>query len=94
MTDQDYHKEWLKRKARRVLKQSRHALYVKQFTHKASGRIMQVLMAERSKGYSSNYERVPTYYLLVYENNELIHGQTMTQNEWNKQQAEFERICA
>jgi hypothetical protein len=94
MNDQQYHQEWLKRKARRVLKQSQYASYVKQFIHRASGRTMQVLRAERSRGYASNYERVPTYYLLVYEGNELIHGQTMTQNEWNKQQTEFERICS
>jgi len=93
MTDNHY-QEWLKRKAKRIAYQARYATQVKQFTHKVSGRVMKVLMAERSHGYQSNYKPVPTYYLLVYDKGELIHGQRMTQGEWRKQEPEFARICS
>ena len=93
MTD-TYHQEWLKRKAKRVAIQAQNARFIKQFKHNGSGRILKVFMADRSRGYQTNYKRVPTYYLLIYDNGELIHGQTMTQREWQKKEPEFNAICS
>ena len=91
MTD-NYHQEWLKRKARRVAKQAINARLVETF-HK-DNRSMRVMVAERSRGYQTDYKRVPTYFLLVYENSDLIHGQTMTECEWQKQRPEYVKICS
>jgi len=92
MATDNYHQEWLKRKARRVAKQAINASFIESF--EKDNRTMRVLVAERSKGYQSNYKRVPTYFLLIYEDNDLIHGQTMTQREWTKQRPEYVKICS
>ncbi len=93
MTDH-YHEEWLIRKANRVLTQARNASYLKSYKH-PSGRTLKIYRAERSRGYQSNYHQVPIYYLLIYNaNNELMHGQTMTQKEWSKREPEFIKLCS
>uniref|UniRef100_A0A6H1ZWJ1 Uncharacterized protein n=2 Tax=viral metagenome TaxID=1070528 RepID=A0A6H1ZWJ1_9ZZZZ len=87
------HDERLIRKAKRVAYQARYARLIKTFNH-PSGRTMQVFTADRSHGYKTDYKRVETYYLLIYENGALIHGVTMSKGEWQKQESEFAELCS
>ena len=88
----NYQREYLKRKAKRILYQARNASFVKSLKH-PSGRTLQVFTAERSRGFQTNYERKPIFYLLVYENGELITGQTMTKTQWLKYEPQFMAVC-
>ena len=91
--EKQFHNEWLIRKAKRVAYQARNARLIKEYRHNGSGRILKVYTAERSRGYQTDYQRVTTFYLLIYENGNLIHGQTMTEREWRKREPQYVALC-
>lgn len=87
------HKEWQARKGRRVEKAAQYARHYRTING-TNGRHCVVKVAQRSKGFRSNYEPVNTYFILIYEGEKLINGYTQTENAWRADEAKIDRALA